>query len=236
MPIINLLIGLLPTHTCCIAADYYAVARDVEPLRKRVSDMERQQAVSERELSRINASLATLTAEIADLDTRYRSAAAELSELKEKAGTMERRLSAASRLIAGLGSERARWGTDVERLGGQLTRLLGDALLAAGFLTYLGPFTYEFRVALLQDDWQVSSRGGVSFSSLNRYEYIYVYRTTLIITRYCVTLLLCIMYFTTQSYSYRTIININAHTTSLRRSTSNRGGFPSPPHSLSRRS
>lgn len=135
--------------------NYYAVFRDVEPLKKKVRDMEKQQADSAKELAEINAALATLTKELAELDVRYREASAELATLKENAAIMERRLVAASKLISGLGSERDRWGADVEKLQGQQTRLVGDCLLAASFLSYLGPFTYDYRMKLLQGDWAV---------------------------------------------------------------------------------
>jgi dynein heavy chain len=51
---------------------------------------------------------------------------------------MERRLNAAERLIAGLGSERARWGADVKQLAAARDMLVGDCLLAASFLSYSG--------------------------------------------------------------------------------------------------
>ena len=51
---------------------------------------------------------------------------------------MERRLVAASRLIAGLGSERTRWTSDLAELGERKERLLGDCLLTASFLSYTG--------------------------------------------------------------------------------------------------
>jgi dynein heavy chain len=133
--------------------DYYAVARDVDPLKKRVAEMEKQQATSQRELSTITTALGKLQTEISDLDARYKAASTELAELRERASTMERRLGAASKLISGLGSERQRWTTDVTNLNGQLTRVFGDCLLTAGFLSYLGPFTFEYRQNLLQGEW-----------------------------------------------------------------------------------
>ena len=51
---------------------------------------------------------------------------------------MERRLNAAERLIAGLGSERTRWGNDVQGLGVAHEKLVGDCLLCASFLSYCG--------------------------------------------------------------------------------------------------
>ena len=35
----------------------------------------------------------------------------------------------------------------------QRGQLLGDCLLAAGFLCYSGPFAYDFRQAMIADTW-----------------------------------------------------------------------------------
>jgi hypothetical protein len=64
---------------------------------------------------------------------------------------MERRLNAAERLIAGLGSERARWGTEVARLSEAHVRLVGDCLLCASFLSYCGG-------CWLQPPWTATAR------------------------------------------------------------------------------
>jgi dynein heavy chain len=56
---------------------------------------------------------------------------------------MERRLVAAERLIAGLGSERERWSCDVEELRAAEERLVGDCLLCSSFLSYCGAFTFK---------------------------------------------------------------------------------------------
>merc|ERR1719326_353758 len=57
---------------------------------------------------------------------------------------MERRLNAASRLISGLSSEQTRWSADALKLKEDYKLLVGDALLAAGFLSYLGAFTAAY--------------------------------------------------------------------------------------------
>ena len=97
--------------------------------------------------------MSRLTAEISDLDVKYKAADIELAQLQEKAVLMQRRLTAQSKLIAGLSSERSRWAADAEKLQSQATRLVGDCLLPLSFLSYLGPFTYDFRVELVQKDW-----------------------------------------------------------------------------------
>lgn len=51
---------------------------------------------------------------------------------------MSRRLDAASRLIDGLSSERARWTNDMNTLEAKIVQLVGDCLLTASFLSYTG--------------------------------------------------------------------------------------------------
>jgi len=51
---------------------------------------------------------------------------------------MERRLVAAERLIAGLGSEKVRWAADIQVLEASKVQLVGDCLLCSSFLSYTG--------------------------------------------------------------------------------------------------
>lgn len=48
----------------------------------------------------------------------------------------------------------ARWKDDLEELKQMRIRLLGDCLVAAAFLSYLGAFSWEFRHDLLVKSWQ----------------------------------------------------------------------------------
>lgn len=66
---------------------------------------------------------------------------------------MARRLAAAEKLISGLSSERERWTHDLGEIEASVGNLVGDCLLASAFLTYSGPFTFEYRRDLMQD-WE----------------------------------------------------------------------------------
>jgi dynein heavy chain len=58
--------------------------------------------------------VASLSAELKTMQDQFDKANAEQQDLKEKADTMDRRLAAASRLIAGLQSERERWTSETK--------------------------------------------------------------------------------------------------------------------------
>ena len=132
---------------------YHEVAKNVEPLRNRVRDLEKEKAKSEAELAEIMNTLQELEAELADLNAKFSAANDELTSLRDEAQLMEKRLSAASKLIVGLSSEKERWGEDIKLLDAQNAEIVGDCLLGASFLSYLGVFTSKYRTTLLEGTW-----------------------------------------------------------------------------------
>ena len=71
--------------------------------------LEKNYQMSKRELERIQKELSSIEAELDRLNRQYEEAMAEKRALQEEAEIMERRLTAADKLISGLGSEKARY-------------------------------------------------------------------------------------------------------------------------------
>ena len=140
---------------------YYEVAKNVNPLRNKVKEMEKAQRHTEQELGELQVLLATLTKEIGELNAQYAQANGELDTLQQEASLMSKRLSAASKLISGLTGERTRWSADVANLGQQQVMLVGDCLLGSSFLSYFGAFTADYRKDLLYNKFltDVQERG-----------------------------------------------------------------------------
>jgi len=132
---------------------YHEVAKNVEPLRNKVKEMEKAQARTEKELDQINRTLEALSKELAELNENYEKANAELTDLQTQADIMEKRLTAASKLIVGLTGERTRWTADVGSLQEQKTRLVGDCLLASSFLSYAGAFSNNYRHEMVYENF-----------------------------------------------------------------------------------
>jgi len=138
--------------------NYYGVAKTVDPKRKAVAAGEKALRTAQKELSKIQAEVQQLSQQLLELKEKYERGSQEEKDLSEKAETMERRLTAASKLIAGLGSERTRWTADMETLHSKREVLVGDCLLAAAFLSYTGAFNFEFRQTMIVDVWEADIR------------------------------------------------------------------------------
>ena len=76
---------------------------------EQVASLERNYQLSKRELEKMQRELASIEEELARLSKHYEEAMAEKKALEEEAEVMERRLTAASKLISGLGSEKDRY-------------------------------------------------------------------------------------------------------------------------------
>ncbi len=59
----------------------------------------------------------------------------------------------AEKLLSGLGNESVRWNINVGELQEDFKNLVGNILLSAAFISYLGPFTAEYRQTL-SDLWK----------------------------------------------------------------------------------
>ncbi len=132
---------------------YCAVAKTVKPKREKVAQLEKNLAMSKRELVTIKKDLAVLEEELGGLKSQFEDASSEQNELNEEAETMVRRLEAAEKLIVGLGSEQGRWSEEVAAFKEKIHRLVGDCLLGASFLSYIGAFNMDYRRTMSYEEW-----------------------------------------------------------------------------------
>ena len=66
-------------------------------------------------------------------------------DLKADIELCEKKLKRAETLIGSLGGEKDRWVESSARLDNRLKYLIGDILLSAGTISYLGPFSSLYR-------------------------------------------------------------------------------------------
>ncbi|GIY16074.1 dynein heavy chain 8, axonemal [Caerostris darwini] len=129
-------------------ASFFAVNKEVLPLKANLGLLEVQNAKASKELAIAQAELDEKQAELDVVNAIYNEAMAKKQDLQDTAETCKRKMIAAEALIAGLQGEKERWTEDSKRFQSQINRLAGDAVLLAAFLSYSGPFNQEFRMML----------------------------------------------------------------------------------------
>ena len=86
--------------------------------------------------------------------------------LLDDAEACRRKMNNATALIEGLSGEKVRWTEASKGFESQMQRLVGDVLLATGFLSYTGPFNQEFRNLVLKQ-WKKEMIGAkIPFSDV----------------------------------------------------------------------
>ena len=76
-------------------------------------------------------------------------------------------MSNATALIDGLSGEKVRWTEASKGFEAQIFRLVGDVLLATGFLSYSGPFNQEFRNLMIKTWKKEMSVNRIPFSDVS---------------------------------------------------------------------
>ena len=148
-------------------ADIYTM---IEPLRHRVKSLEEKAEVKTNELAEIKATVIELKAKKEALSTEYKQLLRQTDQLKEQKEEVNDQVNRAERLLGNLNAEKGRWEESRESFKDQLSNLVGDVLLSAGFLTYIGFFDHYYRLDLRAtwtealDDINLKTTSTMSFS------------------------------------------------------------------------
>eukprot|EP00928_Gymnodinium_smaydae_P068043 TRINITY_DN5109_c0_g2_i1.p1 TRINITY_DN5109_c0_g2~~TRINITY_DN5109_c0_g2_i1.p1 ORF type:complete len:2204 (+),score=637.65 TRINITY_DN5109_c0_g2_i1:114-6725(+) len=133
------------------AMDVYArVARSIEPKKAKLAGAEESLAEAEGKLKVKKAELKKVQDKVAGLQLQLARAKSKAEKLENDAETCKVKLGRAEKLLAGLGNEAVRWEAASKVLDKNLHYVVGNIILAAGFIAYVGPFTADFRSELLQ--------------------------------------------------------------------------------------
>eukprot|EP00730_Choanoeca_flexa_P002353 TRINITY_DN11019_c0_g1_i1.p1 TRINITY_DN11019_c0_g1~~TRINITY_DN11019_c0_g1_i1.p1 ORF type:complete len:1435 (+),score=328.02 TRINITY_DN11019_c0_g1_i1:91-4305(+) len=128
------------------AMDVYGrIFKVVEPKRQALASAQKTLAAKQATLADAEAKLKEVTDKVAELQSNYEAKLKTKEELRIKSEQTQIKLERADKLVSGLAGERSRWEKSVGQLRTNIKYLIGDCLLAAGFLSYLGPFISEYR-------------------------------------------------------------------------------------------
>eukprot|EP00746_Dinoflagellata_sp_MGD_P006891 gnl/MRDRNA2_/MRDRNA2_113587_c0_seq1.p1 gnl/MRDRNA2_/MRDRNA2_113587_c0~~gnl/MRDRNA2_/MRDRNA2_113587_c0_seq1.p1 ORF type:complete len:2479 (+),score=556.96 gnl/MRDRNA2_/MRDRNA2_113587_c0_seq1:117-7439(+) len=138
---------------CRAMFKYYHVAKAVEPKRIALRGAEVELKEVMERLEEAQSKLRAVNQKIEKLQNEFDASVAKQTELQDDMNLCEVKLERAHKLIGGLGGEKARWGETVTTLTHQLELLPGDCVIAAGMVSYSGPFTADYR-GDFEDGWR----------------------------------------------------------------------------------
>lgn len=131
-------------------AFFHSVNKEVLPLKANLVMQEGRLKIAMEDLALAEQELAERERALQDVKDQYERAVKEKQRLTDAANVCLRKMNVATTLINGLGDEKTRWTQQSKDFKEQLGRLVGDVLLATGFLSYCGPYNQEFRANLVK--------------------------------------------------------------------------------------
>lgn len=132
---------------------YYEVVVTVEPKKAAVKKAEETLAAANVKKAEVDAQVAELSEKLAKLQAEYQAAMDEKNAAEAEAARCMKRLDNAQRLVNALGSESDRWNQAIVDLANDLTLIVGDVLLAASFVSYVGPFNKKYRDIIMEENF-----------------------------------------------------------------------------------
>jgi len=127
---------------------YHHVAKNVEPKRRALNAAQEELDVLTENLNKLRATLKEVEDKIAELEFAFNQSVAKKESLQRQVDDATVKMDRAQRLLGGLGGEKVRWKETVHQLTSAEASLVGDVLVAAASVAYLGPFTVNYRAEL----------------------------------------------------------------------------------------
>jgi dynein heavy chain len=133
--------------------EYYDTYQDILPLRQELAVAEESLKEANRSLSEKEAELKLVQDQLDLLQQELEGIQNEQSELSRQNRDCEVKLNRSLELNDKLSGERSRWENQVVVLTDEISNVLGDIILACGYLSYLGPFTLDYRRKIVSERW-----------------------------------------------------------------------------------
>ncbi|XP_041352994.1 dynein heavy chain 6, axonemal-like isoform X2 [Gigantopelta aegis] len=129
---------------------YNDVYKMVKPKQRRVEEAKEALSLAEDHLAKKQASLRKIENHLKLIQQQYQDSVNQREGLKERKKITALRLQRASVLISALADEKVRWAVSVQQLNVKLKSVVGDNLVSAAAVAYLGAFTAKYRKDLVE--------------------------------------------------------------------------------------
>lgn len=138
---------------CIGMNEYHKIRCEVRPKEERLAEAQQRLSSSRAALKKIQDKVADLNEKLSVLVAQYTEAVDSANAIEAKAKKTQMKMNLAQRLVTGLADESVRWGKTIEQLKHDAALLVGDVLLSASFVSYIGPFSKAFREQIVNEDW-----------------------------------------------------------------------------------
>lgn len=133
--------------------DFNEAYNIVKPLEEEKNEAEELVRAKNKELEVVKEKVRVLNDKLSNLEKQLNEAEEQERKVETERTHFQRKLDAAQKLVSGLSSEYTRWIQNVEVLKTKRLTVIGDTLLAAEFVSYIAPFTANYRLKLWRDLW-----------------------------------------------------------------------------------
>eukprot|EP00928_Gymnodinium_smaydae_P023763 TRINITY_DN1947_c0_g1_i2.p1 TRINITY_DN1947_c0_g1~~TRINITY_DN1947_c0_g1_i2.p1 ORF type:complete len:4562 (+),score=1174.36 TRINITY_DN1947_c0_g1_i2:66-13751(+) len=132
---------------------FHKIYVKVAPLMEKVKGATETKEKAEADLAIVQAKVAEIEEQCRQLDEKLNAAINERDRVERQAAECLAKLELAERLVNGLADEYKRWTETVKELKQQVSKLIGNCLLASAFVGYVSPFNMKLRLELWKDQW-----------------------------------------------------------------------------------
>ncbi|XP_045448983.1 dynein axonemal heavy chain 3 [Melitaea cinxia] len=129
---------------------YDRVIKVVAPKKAALAEAEAELQAQMNTLNEKRAQLQGVLDKLQALNDEFAEMTRKKKGLEDEIELCSTKLARAEQLIGGLGGEKARWTDLATQLQQLLANIIGDVLLSAGFIAYLGPYTVSYRREIIQ--------------------------------------------------------------------------------------
>ena len=139
-----------PLVMWCRAQLYYAeILHNIEPLRNEVAALEKKATALNNQLAELESTVEALEKEIQTYKDDYAILIRDTEAIKMEMKDVETKVSRSVSLLRNLSSEKGRWEAESAGFQTDIGSVMGDCLLSAAFLAYIGFFDQSLRRELL---------------------------------------------------------------------------------------
>lgn len=139
----------------------------VGPLEKELRQLEEQALQTKADAQAIENNIKQLEESIAVYKSEYAALISETQAIKTEMSRVQQKVERSLHLLDSLSSERKRWEDGSKSFEDQIDTIVGDVLVAAGFIAYGGFYDQQYRKLMLEDWIHHLLLSGIRFKATN---------------------------------------------------------------------